>query len=97
MSSPVEKTMVDIVKAAKHKKLLNFSYRKRNGQVRQYTVEPYSLKETNAGKALYGYDVNGGKIKCFYLVPDKEMDGILYTEVSDIDFEPRNQWQIEIE
>lgn len=92
-----DKTMVDIIASAKKKKLLSFSYRKRNGQVRQYVVEPYSLKDTKAGKALYAFDINGNKIKCFYLVPDQTMDGILYTEVSNVDFTPRNDWKIEIQ
>jgi predicted DNA-binding transcriptional regulator YafY len=91
-----DKTFVDIVASARKKKLLNFSYRKRNGQVKQYTVEPYSLKETKGGKALYAFDVNTGKIKCFYLSPENTMDGILYTEVSDVDYQPRNDWKIEI-
>ena len=86
----------NINKAAKERKILAFSYRKRNGQIKQYSVEPYSFRDVNGRKALYAYDIDSNKTKRFLLCENEGMDGIIHTQVLEKNFVPRNDWDVEI-
>jgi len=92
-----DKVMKDIRTAAKDRKLLNFSYRRRTGEIKQYTVEPYSFRPGKQGEMLCGYDVNSDRTKKFYLRAEENMDGIIFSEVSNVAYEPRNDWEVEID
>ena len=86
----------NVEKAAKERKILAFSYRKKNGQIKQYKVEPYSYRETKGRRVLCGFDIDANKIKRFLICEQDGMDGILHTEVLDKKFVPRNDWKVEI-
>lgn len=61
--------------------------RKRDGKVREYEIEPYSLRDR--GTALYGYDVRDRRIKRFL------RGRILTVRPTDRTFQPR--WKVELE
>jgi len=74
-----------IRRAAQNLHLVEMTYEKVNGEVKDYTIEPYSLRD---GKYLFGYDVNECKIKKYVVV------NIMSAEETDTEFSPR--WDVEL-
>ena len=82
-----------IHKAADNRQTVDILYRKINGEVKKYTVEPYSYrsKRLRMGwrKLFFAYDVDDKSIKGFLLA------NILSVEINEADeYKPR--WMIEL-
>lgn len=73
--------------SAVENKLLKFSYRKPDGTLQTYVVEPYSYKNVRDNgvvvKKLFAWDIKEGKIKSF------AVRSIIKAEVEDKSFNPR--------
>ncbi len=65
---------------------LFISYRKPDGRIYDYEVEPYEVKQKGKTRCLYGYDVDEGTIKCF------NIRRILRADTTGDNFRPR--WRI---
>jgi len=51
--------------AAKSKNVVRIRYKKKNGNVGTYLIEPYSYRNYPSGNMLFGYDIEADKIKMF--------------------------------
>lgn len=70
--------------AAQNRLLVNLSYVRLDGQPRQPTIEPYSLRRSQAGDiSLAGFDVQDGHIKMY------RVDRIQEAHILDRTFAPR--------
>lgn len=81
---PNASTMERIRFAAQSRLLVDLSYVRLDGQLRQPTIEPYSLRRSQAGDiSLAGFDVEDGHIKMY------RVDRIHAARVLDRTFAPR--------
>ena len=76
--------MATITAAGRETKVLNITYKAKDGKITHRTVEPYEVKDGG----LYAYDINKHGIRKFLL------DNIMGADLSDTFFSPRFPVQI---
>lgn len=78
--TPLDNEIIRVlVKAGQSQHLVEMTYTKKNGDTKDYTVEPYEFKEG----FFWGWDIREGTIKKFFAL------NIQSATISDITFAPR--------
>lgn len=68
-----------IIEAGQQLKLIDITYQKKNGDVKTYTLEPYSFR----GNKFFGWDIFEDTIKAFLV------EGLISAAITEVDFTPR--------